>query len=90
VGSRRRKLDSEDPLYGHAAGVQLYFKPGPSGSDSGGCYINYGLCVGLAQEALEISAMIKSKKVPIQIYLDPDQFKMIDSHFSTAGFVTLP
>ncbi|CAB1069596.1 hypothetical protein D1AOALGA4SA_697 [Olavius algarvensis Delta 1 endosymbiont] len=22
--------------------------------------------------------MIKSKKVPIQIYLDPDQFKMID------------
>jgi hypothetical protein len=46
--------------------------------------------VGLAHEALEISAMIKSKKVPIQIYLDPDQFKMIDSHFSTAGFVTLP
>jgi len=25
-----------------------------------------------------ISAMIKSKKIPIQIYLDPDQFKMID------------
>jgi hypothetical protein len=22
--------------------------------------------------------MIKSKKIPIQIYLDPDQFKMID------------
>jgi len=28
--------------------------------------------------AIGISAMIKSKKVPIQIYLDPDQFKMID------------
>jgi len=24
------------------------------------------------------SAMMKTKKVPIQIYLDPDQFKMID------------
>ncbi len=33
-------------------------------------YINYN--------AIEISAMIKSKKVPIQIYLDPDQYKMID------------
>jgi len=28
--------------------------------------------------------MIKSKKVPIQIYLDLDQFKMID-HLSKAG-----
>lgn len=28
-----------------------------------------------------IIAMIKSKKVPIQIYLDPDQFKMI-AHLS--------
>jgi hypothetical protein len=48
--------------------------------------------VGLAHEALGISAVIKSKKVPIQIYLDPDQFNdyLIDSHFSTAGFVTLP
>jgi hypothetical protein len=34
--------------------------------------------VGLAHEALGISAMKKTKKVPIQIYLDPDQFKMID------------
>ena len=28
--------------------------------------------------AIGISDMIKSKKIPIQIYLDPDQFRMID------------
>jgi hypothetical protein len=32
----------------------------------------------IKKNAVGISAMIKSKKIPIQIYLDPDQFKMID------------
>jgi len=52
VGSQRTEPDSEGPLYGHAAGVKLHFKPSPSGYDRGICYINYGLCVGLAAEAL--------------------------------------
>ena len=51
MGSQRTESDSEDPLYSHAAGVILHFKPSPSGYDRGICYINYGLCVGLAAEA---------------------------------------
>ena len=36
------------------------------------------ICLYIKKNAIGISAMIKSKKIPIQIYLDPDQFKMID------------
>lgn len=40
--------------------------------------IIYAIYLYISNNAIGISAMKKSKKVPIQIYLDPDQFKMID------------
>jgi hypothetical protein len=37
------------------------------------CHILY-----IRKKAISFNAMQKSKKIPIQIYLDPDQFRMID------------